>query len=88
LTLATYDELTPWSERLTEPVIDESEKLDLVEKIATINQLRDAIIDFPQEFSDDELDTKRQSVVRRSLERMEELRQYFERLRQPVFRLR
>lgn len=88
LTLATYDELTPWSERLTEPVIDESEKLDLVEKIATINQLRDAIIDFPQEFSDDELDTKRQSVVRRSLERMEELRQYFERLQQPVFRLR
>lgn len=88
LTLATYDELTPWSERLTEPVIDESEKLDLVEKIATINQLRDAIVDFPQEFSDDELDTKRQSVVRRSLERMEELRQYFERLQQPVFRLR
>lgn len=88
LTLAAYDEVTPWWDRITRPVIAGDAKDEVIKQIAHINELRDSVGNFPQEFSDEALDAKRQEVVLRSLERMEELRQYFERLQTPLLRLR
>lgn len=88
ITLTAYDEETEWWERLTRPVINGEAKEAVIKQIAHINELRDTVASFPREFSDEALDTKRQETVLRSLERMEELRQYFERLQTPLFRLR
>ncbi len=87
-TLRAYDEATPWWKRLFRGALEDSERDAIVDRIATINELRDTLANFPAEFTDAELDARRPVLISRSLERMEELRQYFERLQKPVIRLR
>lgn len=86
--LNEYEAAIPWWQRLREAPITGEAKEEIIGRIAIINGLRETVAAFPREFTDEALERKRQETVLRSLRRMEELRQYFERLQKPVFQLR
>lgn len=83
--LRDLDQATPWGKRLFRPVISGVTQEYLVEEIAKINELRTTLAQFPEEWLDEAMQRERDQVVGRSLERMEELRQYFEHLQKPMF---
>lgn len=87
-TLVAYAEAMPWNKRLFAPAVEGVAKDQIIEDIARINELRTVIATFPEEWLTPELAVRQAAVVSRSLERMEELRQYFERLQKPLFQLR
>lgn len=84
LTLTALDQAVPWSKRIFSPVITGPTVERIVRDIATINELRSWLDVFPIEWLTEEQLVEQKMVVKRSLERMEALRQYFERLQKPL----
>lgn len=87
-TLADFEHARPWYERLWAPAVEGRAKDEIIGAIARINELRDELGAFPPEWLTPEGEVRQKAIVSRSLERMEELRQYFERLQKPLLQLR
>lgn len=73
------------TERLFHPALSHVAIEKTVRQIERINTLRRALEEFPEEWLSDSLRDERDALVNESLRRMEELRQYFERLQKPLF---
>lgn len=87
-TLAHVEAALPWQKRLFQPALTSEAAQPIIQDIARINELRDILGHFPEEWLDTVLRERREAVVAESLRRMEELRQYFERLQKPLLQLR
>ncbi len=81
--LAEFDQAVPWYRKLWTPVLSGDAIAVGVRQIARINELRDELNAVPEEWLTAELAERQRAIVQRSLKRMEELRQYFERLQKP-----
>lgn len=85
MTLHEYEMALFWQERLWQPAVPQDGVLMVVEHIARINELRDTLAQFPEEWLSETMQAEQTALVKESLRRMEELRQYFERLQKPGF---
>ncbi len=85
MTLHEYEAALLWQERLWHPAVPNEEVALIVQHIARINELRTTLAEFPEEWLDETMRDEQGAVVKESLRRMEELRQYFERLQKPGF---
>ena len=85
MTLHEYEAALFWQERLWQPAVPQNGVLMVVERIARINELRDTLAQFPEEWLSETMQAEQTALVKESLRRMEELRQYFERLQKPGF---
>ncbi len=85
MNLNEYEASLTQTERLFHPTLSHTAIEKTVRQIERINTLRRALEEFPEEWLSDSLRDERNALVNESLRRMEELRQYFERLQKPLF---
>jgi hypothetical protein len=85
MNLNEYEASLTQTERLFHPTLSHTALEKTVRQIERINTLRRALEEFPEEWLSDSLRDERDALVNESLRRMEELRQYFERLQKPLF---
>lgn len=85
MNLNEYEASLTQIERLFHPTLSHTAIEKTVRQIERINTLRQALEEFPEEWLNDSLRDEQEALVNESLRRMEELRQYFERLQKPLF---